>query len=63
MCGWFDLRVGERLQERHLLGQRYMRYACTDACADGSTYVGADGGTNNRPDGRAYYCTKCVSYV
>ena len=40
-----------------------MRYACTDACADGSTYVGADGGTNNRPDGRAYYCTKCISYV
>ena len=70
MCGWFDLRVGERLQERHLLGQRYMRYACTDACTDEctdectdgcadvgtdvhperSTYIGADGITDGRPD-------------
>ena len=59
MCGWFDLRVGERLRERHLLGQRYMRYAGSDACAysfaytvaDGFADGGTNGGTNDGADG------------
>ena len=81
MCGWFDLRVGERLRERHLLGQRYMRYAgsdactdrgtdeCTDGCADvgtdvhpeRSTYISADGVTNNGTHAPTDCSTHCCA--
>ena len=58
MCGWFDLRVGERLRERHLLGQRYMRYAgsdaCTDECTDECTDGCADVGTDGHPERSTY---------
>ena len=58
MCGWFDLRVGERLRERHLLGQRYMRYAgsdaCTDECTDECTDGCADVGTDVHPERSTY---------
>ena len=53
MCGWFDLRVGERLRERHLLGQRYMRYACTDACTDECTDECTDGCADGCTDGHS----------
>ena len=56
-----DLRVGERLRERHLLGQRYMRYAGSDTRAYSFAYTVADGFTNGRADTIANGCTNSAT--